>query len=78
MGAPGPMEVVIVVAIGLIVLLPIVIGIGAVVFAISSSRRRNAPQSTKPHLMPCPDCGKEVSLKAVTCPHCGASLAEKP
>ena len=27
-----------------------------------------------PKLTTCPDCGKEVSARAVTCPHCGAPL----
>lgn len=27
-------------------------------------------------LIPCPNCGKEISDKAITCPSCGASLEE--
>jgi hypothetical protein len=27
-----------------------------------------------PKLFPCPDCGKEVSTKALTCPNCGRKL----
>ena len=29
-------------------------------------------------LVPCPDCGKEVSPRAPTCPQCGAPLQAKP
>ncbi len=33
----------------------------------------SAPVSQgKPNLRPCPDCGKEVSVNAAFCPHCGA------
>lgn len=28
------------------------------------------------NLMPCPDCKKPISMKATTCPHCGAPIAE--
>jgi predicted amidophosphoribosyltransferase len=31
-------------------------------------------QQLKP--MPCPDCGKEVSVNAMNCPHCGRKLKE--
>jgi predicted amidophosphoribosyltransferase len=27
-----------------------------------------------PKLVPCPDCGKKVSLKALACPNCGRKL----
>ena len=27
-------------------------------------------------LFPCPDCGREVSRKAVLCPQCGRNIAE--
>jgi predicted amidophosphoribosyltransferase len=28
-------------------------------------------------LKPCPECGKEVSEKAVSCPHCGCELKRR-
>lgn len=35
----------------------------------------NPPQpSFNAKLMPCPDCGKTVSLNAASCPHCGAPI----
>jgi predicted amidophosphoribosyltransferase len=30
-----------------------------------------------PKLKPCPDCGKEVSVNAVSCPHCGRKLKQE-
>lgn len=35
----------------------------------------DAPPPTTPSLRPCPDCGKEVSLSALTCPQCGHPFA---
>ena len=32
------------------------------------------PSSNESKLSNCPDCGKQVSTRAVTCPHCGAPL----
>jgi DNA-directed RNA polymerase subunit RPC12/RpoP len=45
--------------------------------------RATAPRGAKrgeigvegnPKLMPCPDCGREVSKTAANCPHCGREL----
>ena len=41
---------------------------------------RPMPRAWKPELppklMPCPDCGKEVSVNAMNCPHCGRKLKQ--
>lgn len=29
-------------------------------------------------LIKCPECGKQVSSTAASCPHCGAPIAERP
>lgn len=31
-----------------------------------------------PKLIPCPDCGKEISRKAISCPACGCPLDNSP
>ena len=33
------------------------------------------PEAT-PKVLPCPECGKTVSVKATVCPHCGAPVAQ--
>ena len=67
-GLPGLPELLI---IGLMLLVPVAIVI-AVPFAVSVSRRSQPP--VNPNLRPCPDCGRLVSLRAVSCPHCGRPL----
>ncbi len=66
-GMPGPLELLI---IGFIVLVPAAIVV-AVIVAMSHSRN---PPARNPNLEPCSDCGRQVSLRATTCPQCGRPL----
>src|SRR5438128_12132952 len=34
-------------------------------------------QATNPNLRRCADCGKDVSIRAEFCPHCGATFVKK-
>jgi hypothetical protein len=44
----------------------------AVVFAVI--RQSGARPSDNPNLAPCPDCGRYISVRAATCPLCGAPV----
>lgn len=37
-------------------------------------RGNNGAYPGNPNVAPCPDCGHQVSIHAVTCPHCGRQL----
>ena len=65
-GMPGIFELLI---IGVVVIVPIVVAVSIVV---ATSRRNRLPGSST--LAPCPDCNHAVSIRAQTCPHCGAPL----
>ena len=63
----GILELIIVVAVlGVLVAVPAAIVVAVV--AKGSGKRDN------PNLHPCPDCGKFISVRAVTCPGCGAPV----
>ena len=63
----GIMELVIILAVlGLLVTIPVAIVV--VIVAKGSSQRDH------PNLHPCPDCGRVISVRAVTCPGCGAPV----
>ena len=47
---------------------PIVIVIAVVIFVMRSQKRSS---NNSPNLYRCPDCGGNVSITALTCPHCG-------
>ena len=66
LGMPGIFELLV---IGVVVIVPIVVAV-SVVFA--TSRRNRLPEANA--LAPCPDCNHAVSIRAQTCPHCGAPL----
>ena len=67
---PGAAEVII---IGLILAVFVAIIAGAVaLFHTISSRGTSRPLN--PNLMPCPDCGHAVSIKASKCPKCGCPI----
>ena len=66
-GMPGPFELLI---LAMIVGVPIVVVVA--VLAISTSKKTGPPMAG--NLTPCPDCGNAVSIRAQTCPHCGALL----
>ena len=36
-----------------------------------------APLTVNPKLFPCPDCGHNCSIAAVSCPHCGKPFSDK-
>lgn len=47
-------------------------GVVVVVTLVLSASKRNLPMPD--NLTPCPDCQHSVSIRAQTCPHCGAPL----
>ena len=67
---PGPMEVIIVLAIVAIV-------VTVVVVVIASTRRSDSASRNNPNLAPCPDCGRLISIRATSCPHCGGPVQLK-
>ncbi len=64
---PGILELMIIACILGIPLLAVV-----VILAVNRQSRANYTQN--PNLRPCPDCGRYVSVRASTCPGCGAPL----
>lgn len=36
------------------------------------------PPVARPNVIPCPDCGGSVSIRASACPHCGAPTPAEP
>ena len=66
---PGPMELIIV--LGMIGLMAIFIVVMIAALRFGSSSRKN------PNLAPCPDCGRLISIRATTCPHCGGPVISK-
>jgi len=51
--------------------------------AIQEKRKQNIsqkqpPVKKRPNLTKCGDCGGDLSKRAKTCPHCGASVVKKP
>ena len=49
-----------------------VVPIGFVLIVVLVTRRLGP--SNNPNLRPCPDCGHFISVRAVTCPQCGAPV----
>jgi hypothetical protein len=60
----------------LLVLLLLVLAIAAAVtvVVVAATRSATGGQTNNPNLRPCPDCGQYVSVRAITCPHCGAPV----
>lgn len=52
----------------------VVLVVVAVAAALAAVVARSAAAFRNPNLEPCPDCGRPVSLRAPTCPHCGCPL----
>ncbi len=50
----------------------VIIGLAAAVTAIA--RNPHSRQRDNPNLQPCQDCGAFISIRAVTCPHCGGPI----
>jgi hypothetical protein len=67
---PGAAEVIII-ALSLAVVIGFIAG-GVALFHTISSRGTSRPLN--PNLMPCPDCGHAVSIKASKCPKCGCPI----
>jgi hypothetical protein len=65
-GVPGFFELLIIA----VMLVPILIALVALVAV--SNKKRHPPRTG--NLTPCPDCEQLVSIRAQTCPHCGAPL----
>lgn len=38
------------------------------------TRQAGASARNNPHLVPCPDCGQPISVRAAVCPHCGGPI----
>ena len=60
-------------------LLILVVLCGAVAAAIAlllflGVRSSSSRHDGNPNLRPCPDCAKYISVRAVTCPHCGGPV----
>jgi hypothetical protein len=70
MFVPGPIEWIII-ALSLAVIIAFIAG-GVALFHTISSRGTSRPLN--PNLMPCPDCGHAVSIKASKCPKCGCPI----
>ena len=68
---PGILELLIIfgVAVGMIGLVVAVV--------VVATRRSGASQANNPNLAPCPDCGRLISIRATTCPHCGGPVISK-
>jgi len=50
-------------------------GVSLVVFFVC--RSSGSSQANNPNLAPCPDCGRLISIRATTCPHCGGPVRLK-
>ncbi|MFV1968363.1 MAG: hypothetical protein ACC628_23300 [Pirellulaceae bacterium] len=68
-GVPGPLEVLIV---GLLFIVVLVVPIAVLVTLLVANRRNRNAQTENPNLQPCPDCDRYISVRAASCPHCGA------
>jgi hypothetical protein len=60
---PGPTE-----------LLIIAVVVGVVIAVLTSNQGSQTADSRNPKLRPCPDCGRYVSKRALSCPHCGGPV----
>jgi hypothetical protein len=45
----------------------------AVLYALAAGKQRSN-DSSNPNLRACPDCGRYVSKRALSCPHCGGPV----
>jgi hypothetical protein len=64
---------------GLVIIAALVIVVVTVIVAVvvAATRRSGSASSNNPNLTPCPDCGRLVSIRATTCPHCGGPVQFK-
>ena len=59
----------ILIAIGVFVVI-----LGVLAAATALARNPRSMQRDNPNLQPCRDCGEYISIRAATCPHCGAPI----
>jgi hypothetical protein len=64
-GMPGPIE---------LLILLFMCGVPVIAALLLVYFLAIRPQRGKGELIPCPDCGHEVSPRAESCPNCGAPL----
>lgn len=50
------------------------LAVAAITLVASAARRSGSGTLENPNLQPCLDCGRSVSVRASTCPHCGGPL----
>ena len=74
-GVPGPVEVVIFLVLGVLLVIVLIAVAGVVVFAFKGKKPGTACGRQNTKLQPCPDCGREVSRRAASCPGCGCPLS---
>jgi hypothetical protein len=67
--APGPIELLV---IGFLCFASLIVPVG-VVIAVLLVRRRSR---NNPNLRPCRDCGRPLSIRAASCPHCGCPMKD--
>ena len=56
----------------LVLCVMVAVVVAAVIYLASRGARPN--RQDNPNLRPCPDCGKQISIRATTCPHCGGPV----
>ena len=70
---PGPWELLI--GFGALAIVALVV----IVIAVAVTMRREQRDSrANPNLVPCPDCGRVISLAANACPGCGRPTTATP
>ena len=73
------------IGIGVLELLIILVLLGAgvglvalIVFLVMRAQRGGQPNpANHPNLVPCHDCGQQISMNATKCPHCGGPVTAK-
>jgi hypothetical protein len=66
-GMPGIFEI-------LILLFLAAVPLGAIIAVVVATKRSAANLADNPNLEPCPDCGRYISVRASTCPHCASPI----
>ena len=65
--------------VGVIIIAALVAAVVTVilVLVVYATSRADSTSQNNPNLAPCPDCGRQVSIRATTCPHCGGPIQFK-
>ena len=71
---PGLPEIFIILVLGVLLVI-VLIAVAWVVSAFKGKKPGTARGRQNIKLQPCPDCGREVSRKAASCPGCGCPLS---